>query len=108
EFLHVGTHRQQEETQSKIVMFRLALLKDCLSRHEGQRSTQTAMASQFGSFGSYPERTLIGEQRRGAAGVQEDDILVLAPASLADQGDQACEPFARIDGIERKRFEPAG
>ena len=40
--------------------------------------------------------------------MQEDDVLVVAPASLADQGDQACEAFARIDGIEWKRLELAG
>jgi hypothetical protein len=40
--------------------------------------------------------------------VQENDVLVLAPAPLADQGDQAGEPLAGIDRIERKRLEPAG
>src|SRR2546429_9757898 len=57
---------------------------------------------------SNPKRALIGKQRRRAAGVQEDDVLVVAPAPLADQGDQAREALARIDGIERKRLEPAG
>jgi hypothetical protein len=40
------------------------------------------------------ERALVGEKRRRAAGVQEDDILVVAPAPLADQGDQAREALA--------------
>ena len=57
---------------------------------------------------SNAERALICEKRRCAAGVQEDDILVVAPAPLADQGDQAREAFARIDRIERKRLETAG
>jgi hypothetical protein len=39
--------------------------------------------------------------------VQEDDIVVVAPAPLADQGDQACESFAGIDGIEWQRLELA-
>jgi hypothetical protein len=44
--------------------------------------------------GSDAERALVGEQRRRAACVQEDDILVLAPTPLADQGDQARESLA--------------
>src|SRR3989454_9787604 len=56
---------------------------------------------------SNPERALVGEKRRRAAGVQEDDILVVAPAPLADQGDQARKALARIDGIEWKRLELA-
>ena len=47
------------------------------------------------------ERALVGKERRHAAGMQEDDILVLAPSSLADQGDQAGKPLPRIDRIKR-------
>ena len=39
--------------------------------------------------------------------MQEDDILVVAPTPLTDQGDQAREALARIDGIEWKRLELA-
>ena len=60
------------------------------------------------SRASNPQRALIRKQRRRAAGVQEDDVLVVAPAALADQGDQAGEALAGIDRIERQRFEPAG
>ena len=39
--------------------------------------------------------------------MQEDDIFVLAPTALTDQGDQASKSLARIDRIEWKTFEPA-
>ena len=48
----------------------------------------------FDSASSDAERALIGEKRRRASCVQEDDVLVFAPASLADQGDKAREPLA--------------
>ena len=54
----------------------------------------------FGFAGSDAECALVGEKRRRAACVQEDDILVLVPTPLADQGDQAREPLARIDRIK--------
>ena len=57
--------------------------------------------------GSDAECALVGEQRRHAARVQEDDILVFAPTALADQGDQARKPLARIHRIECKSLEPA-
>src|SRR5713101_5088336 len=61
----------------------------------------------FGFASSDAECALVGEKRRRAAGVQEDDILVFAPTPLADQGDQAREPLARIDRIKWKSLEPA-
>ena len=56
---------------------------------------------------SNAECALVGEKRGRAACVQEYNILVLAPAPLADQGDQAREPLARIDRIKRKSLELA-
>ena len=53
------------------------------------------------------ENAPVGEQCRRAARVQEDDILGLAPTPLSDQGDQARERLAGINGIERKRLKPA-
>src|SRR3977135_4591309 len=64
-------------------------------------------ATDFGVAGSDAECALVGEKRRRAACVQEDNILVLAPTPLADQGDQAREPLARIDRIKCKSLEPA-
>ena len=53
------------------------------------------------------ECALVGEKRRRAACVHEDDVLVLAPTPLADQGDQARETLARIDRIKWKSLELA-
>src|SRR6266849_7843661 len=61
----------------------------------------------FDFASSDAECALVGEKRRRAAGVQEDDILVFAPTPLADQGDQAREPLARIDRIKWKSLELA-
>jgi hypothetical protein len=56
--------------------------------------TPRPILGDFGFASSDAECALVGEKRRRAAGVQEDDILVFAPTPLADQGDQAREPLA--------------
>src|SRR6266850_5923252 len=73
-----------------------------------QQSTRSRpILGDFGVASSDAECALVGEKRRRAACVQEDNILVFAPTPLADQGDQAREPLARIDRIKCKSLEPA-
>src|SRR6266481_7095792 len=83
-----------------------------LGRPDAARSNARIASSRAGRWtrglsSSDAECALVGEKRRHAACVQEDNILVFAPAPLADQGDQAREPLARIDRIKWKRLEPA-
>jgi hypothetical protein len=58
-------------------------------------------------FASDSECPLISEQSGCSAGVYEHDILVL-PAAIADECNQASKTLARIDRIEWKSFQPPG
>src|SRR4051794_11822453 len=50
----------------------------------------------------------IGEQRRSAAGVDEDHIVRRLPSSEPDQRDQAGQSFARIDRVQCQGLQPSG
>jgi len=78
-----------------IPVFRLIprIARDGFNGRKGTRSVPACIPTQ--SMGmSASEKILVRKQRRGAAGVQEDDVLVIAPTPLADHCDQAGEPFA--------------
>ena len=62
--------------------------------HQIEANESRPIPGDFGFASSDAECALVGEKRRRAACVQEDDILVSAPTPLADQGDQAREPLA--------------
>ena len=75
--------------------------------HQNEANESRPILGDFRFASSDAECALVGEKRRRAACVQEDDILVFAPTPLADQGDQAREPLARIDRIKWKSLELA-
>ena len=68
--------------------------------HQNEANESRPILGDFRFAGSDAECALVGEKRRRATCVQEDDILIFAPTPLVDQGDQAREPLARIDRIK--------
>src|SRR5262245_39252701 len=46
------------------------------------------------------EHTLIGEQSRGSAGMDENDVRVGLPSPLPNKRDQTCQSLAGVDWVE--------
>ena len=65
-----------------------------------------ALARTFAELAS--NITLIGKQGRRSTRVNEDDIVSLLPASVADERDQAGQTFSGVHRIKRKPFQAPG